>query len=295
MNTTFHDRDGEIWMDGEFVDWRAAQVHVLTHALHYGSAVFEGLRAYSGALFELEAHTDRLFKSAEILDMTIPYSRDDINRACEQLLARSGLKDAYFRPLVWRGSETMGVAAQKTKIHVAIAAWQWPAYFARELREKGLRLTLSRWRRPAPNTAPVTAKASGLYMICTLSKHEAEAKGYQDALMLDHTGKVAEATGANIFFVKGNTLYTPPTDCILDGITRRTVISFAKSQGIEVVVRPIELEELADFEQAVLTGTAAEVSPIGEIGDYRFEVGALTRMLMDKYDHLVREKGSAAA
>ena len=291
----FDQRNGIIWMDGHYVEWSDARVHVLTHAMHYGSAVFEGQRAYEGQIFKLNQHTERLFASAKMLDMDPKFTPDEINAACNELLVRNRLKDAYCRPIFWRGAETMGVAAQQTEIHAAIAVWEWPAYFSFEQRQKGLRLQMSRWRRPGPDMAPVHAKASGLYMICTLSRHEAEAKGYDDALMLDYQGKVAEATGANIFFVKDGDLLTPPADCFLDGITRRTVMALARREGVNVVERKIELDELASFEQAFLTGTAAEVSPIREIGDFTFEVGELSTHLMRLYDNEVRLPQAQAA
>ena len=288
MADPFDDRPGFIWMDGRFVPWKEAEVHVLTHGLHYASGVFEGERAYSGKIFRLEEHTRRLFRSAEILDLVIPFTEDEINGACKQLLKKQGHEDAYVRPIAWRGSETMGVSAQNSKIHVAIAIWQWPAYFNPELKAKGLRLDISQWRRPAPDTAPTQAKATGLYMICTLSKHAAERRGFADALMLDYRGQVAEATGANIFFVKNGELHTPTPDCFLDGITRQSVMGLAHERQIKVTERAIMPSEMESFEQCFITGTAAEVTPIGEIGPYRFEVGALTKMLMTDYEKLVR-------
>lgn len=288
----YDDRDGWIWMDGEYRPWRDCQAHVLTHALHYGGAVFEGQRAYNGKIFKLKEHTERLFASAKLLGYDIPYTPDEINDACMELLDKNKLVDAYCRPIVWRGSEMMGVSAQQNSIHAAIAVWDWPSYFSPEARMKGLRLDISDWRRPAPDTAPVHAKASGLYMICTMSKHAAEAKGYDDALMYDYRGQVAEATGANIFFVKDGELHTPTPDCFLDGITRQTVIELAEKRQIKVNVRKIMPEEMEGFEQAFLTGSAAEVSPLSEIGPYRFEVGEITKTLMLDYDALV--KGEAA-
>jgi branched-chain amino acid aminotransferase len=276
--------EGEIWLDGRFVPWQDARLHVLSHGLHYASCVFEGERAYGGRIFKLEEHTDRLFESARILDMKIPFTPEEINAACNEALRRNELKDAYVRPVAWRGSEMMGVSGQRNTIHVAIAVWEWPSYFDPEKRLKGIRLDISSWRRPDPRTAPSKAKAAGLYMICTLSRHEAEAKGFDDALMLDWRGRVAEATGANVFFVnaKGE-IHTPVPDCFLDGITRRTVIDLARKRGIPVIERPIMPEEMADFEQCFLTGTAAEVTPVGQIGDYRFAVGDITRTLMEDY------------
>ena len=289
----FDAREGVIWFDGELKPWDQCNVHILTHALHYASAVFEGQRAYDGEVFKLEEHTDRLFDSARQMDLAVPFTQDEINQAARDVLAANKFVDAYVRPLVWRGSEMMGVAAQKCRIHAAVAAWQWPSYFPAEARMKGLRLDISDWRRPSPECAPVKAKATGLYMICTLSKHKAEQRGYQDALMFDWRGQVAEATGANIFFVKDGVLHTPTPDCFLDGITRRTVIGLARQRGVEVVERAIMPDEMADFEQAFLTGTAAEVTPLSEIGPYNFEVGELTKTLMLDYDDVVRKKVKA--
>ena len=287
LDPTFDDRDGQIWFDGALVPWRDARVHVLTHALHYASAVFEGMRCYGGTVFALSEHNQRLIDSAKILGFDLPYTREALDAAVTATVAASGFTDCYVRPLAWRGSEQMGVAAQKTRPHVAIAAWEWGAYFGDEALIKGLRLNVAPWRRPAPYTAPTRSKAAGLYMICTLSKHAAADAGYDDALMLDWRGQVAEATGANIFFLKDGVLHTPTPDCFLDGITRRTVIGLARARGIEVVERAIWPEELAGFEQAFLTGTAAEVTPLAEIGPWRFEVGALTRGLAADYsDHV---------
>lgn len=285
---SFDNMNGKIWMDGEFRDWADAKVHVLTHAMHYASSVFEGQRAYKGKIFKLEEHTERLFASAEILGMNVPYTPAQINDACNELLEVQGLTDAYCRPVIWRGSEMMGVSAQKNTIHAAVAIWEWPSYFSPEARLKGLRLEISKWRRPSPETIPTQAKAAGLYMICTLSKHAAESNGFDDALMMDYRGQIAEATGANIFFVKDGELHTPTPDCFLDGITRRSVIALAKKRGINVIERAIMPEEMADFEQAFLTGTAAEVTPLAEIGPYNFTVGEITKSLMLDYDALVR-------
>ncbi len=293
LDPTFDDRDGHIWFDGRLVDWRDAKVHVLTHALHYASAVFEGLRCYDGEPFALSAHSQRLIDSAALLGFDLPWSRETIDAAVRETVAANRLTDCYIRPIAWRGSEQMGVAAQKTKPHLAIAVWPWGAYFGEEALRKGLRLDVARWRRPAPYTAPTRSKAAGLYMICTLSKHAAADAGYDDALMLDWRGQVAEATGANVFFLKGGVLHTPTPDCFLDGITRRTVIALARARGIEVVERAIWPEELADFEQAFLTGSAAEVTPLAEIGPWRFEVGDLTRSLANAYSAHVRGHGSS--
>ena len=291
----FDQMDGEIWMDGTFVPWKDAKVHVLTHGLHYASAVFEGERAYGGEIFKLTEHTERLHKSAEILGFTIPWSVQQIDDACNELLKRQGFADAYVRPIAWRGSEMMGVAAQKNTIHLAIAIWQWPSYFKPEERLKGIRLDMAQYRRPDPMTAPSRSKAAGLYMICTLSKHAAEQKGYADALMLDWRGQVAEATGANVFFVKDGKIHTPKPDCFLDGITRRTVIGLAKARGLEVIERAIMPEELEGFEQCFLTGTAAEVTPVSEIGPYNFTVGEITSNLMNDYFAAVQPAKAAAA
>ncbi len=288
--TPFDQLDGEIWYNGEFVPWADAKLHVLTHGLHYASGVFEGERAYGGEIFKLEEHTDRLFKSAEILDMEIPYTPDEINEACKAALERNSLTDAYVRPIAWRGSEMMGVSAQSNRINVAIATWQWPSYFDPALKLKGIKLAISDWRRPDPRTAPTQAKAAGLYMICTLSKHKAEREGYQDALMFDWRGQVAEATGANVFFVKDGEIHTPAPDCFLDGITRRTVMDLAKNRQIKVNERVIMPEEMEGFEQCFLTGTAAEVTPVSQIGPYNFEVGEITRTLMNDYMAAVQPK-----
>ncbi len=291
----FHDRDGVIWFNGEFVPWREATVHVLTHALHYGSAVFEGERAYGGEIFKLTEHTERLFASAEMLDMKIPYTVGEIDEACRETLRRQGFQDAYVRPIAWRGSEMMGVSAQATRINVAVAVWQWPSYFDPAQLEKGIRLDIAQWRRPDPCTAPAKAKAVGLYMICTLSKHAAERKGYADAMMLDWRGQVAECTGANIFFVKNGEIHTPTPDCFLDGITRRTVIGIARRRQIKVIERAIMPEELSGFEQCFIVGTAAGVTPVGEIGPYSFTVGEITRALRADYLSEVQPRRVAAA
>jgi branched-chain amino acid aminotransferase len=291
----FDNRPGVIWMDGQYIPWADAKVHVLTHGLHYASAVFEGERAYGGVVFKLDEHTKRLHESARLLGFDIPYSPETINKATAELLARQGHMDAYVRPIAWRGSEMMGVAAQHNTIHLAIAIWQWPSYFSPEERLKGLRLDLAKYRRPDPATAPSKSKATGLYMICTISKHEAERKGYADALMLDWRGRIAEATGANIFFVKDGVLHTPTPDCFLDGITRRTVIDLAKRRGYQIVERAIMPEEMAGFEQCFLSGTAAEVTPVSEIGEYKFTVGAITKALMEDYSAEVQPKHHAMA
>jgi len=286
----FDDRPGSIWFDGQMTPWKDAQIHVLTHALHYASAVFEGERVYDGRIFKLTEHTERLHDSAGQLDFAIPYTTEQIDAACREVVAAQGITDGYVRPIAWRGSEMMGVSAQNTKIHLAIAAWEWPAYFSPDARMQGIRMQFARWRRPDPKTAPSKSKAAGLYMICTLAKHRAEADGYNDALMLDWRGRLAEATGANIFLVVDGRLHTPKPDCFLDGITRRTVIALAKARGIEVIERPIMPEELAQASEVFLTGTAVEVTPVREIGEYRFTPGELTRTLMEDYDAEVRRE-----
>ena len=280
----FDQLEGVIWFNGEFVPWADAKVHVLTHGLHYASSVFEGERAYNGNIFKLTEHTERLFNSAELLGFEIPYTVQEIDDACNETLKRQGLKDAYIRPIAWRGSEMMGVSAQANRINVSIAVWDWPSYFSPEERLKGIRLDMAQYRRPDPKTAPSTSKAAGLYMICTLSKHAAEAKGYADALMLDWRGRVAEATGANVFFLKDGVIHTPEPEGFLNGITRRTVIDLAKRRGMELIERPIMPEELGEFEQCFLTGTAAEVTPVSEIGPHRFTVGSQIETLMMDYD-----------
>ncbi|MCA1653585.1 MAG: branched-chain amino acid aminotransferase [Sphingomicrobium sp.] len=284
---TFDDRDGWIWFDGKLVPWREANVHILTHALHYASSVFEGQRAYGGTIFKLDEHSQRLRKSAELMGFALPWSVEQISAAANEVLKANNLSDAYVRPVAWRGSEQMGVSAQRTKPHLAIAAWEWGKYFSHEKADNGIRLDIAPWRRPAPYTAPTQAKAAGLYMICTLSKHQAEDRGYDDALMFDWRGKVAEATGANAFFVKEGALHTPTPDCFLDGITRRTVMDLARRRGIEVVERSIWPEELESFEQMFLTGSAAEVTFVRSAGSWSFEVGDLSRQLAADYDDLV--------
>ena len=292
----YHDRDGFIWFDGEMVPWRDARIHVLTHALHYASAVFEGERAYNGTIFKLTEHSQRLADSAKILGFQLPYSVDDIDRACNEVIRANGIVDGYVRPIAWRGSEMMGVSAQASRIHLAIATWAWGSYFQEEARMRGIRLKTAPWRRPAPDTAPTQAKAAGLYMICTMSKHAVEAEGYHDALMLDWRGQIAEATGANIFLVMPDgRLHTPLPDCFLNGITRQTVIGLARANGIEVVERAIWPEELANAKEVFLTGTAAEVTPVGEIDDYRFTPGEMTRLLIDAYEAATGQKKKAAA
>ena len=291
----FDQMDGHIWMNGHLVPWTDAKTHVLNHGLHYASCVFEGERAYGGEIFKLREHTDRLIESGRVLGFTVPYSAEEIDAACSELLHRQGFTDAYVRPIAWRGSEMMGVSAQNNRINCAIAIWQWPSYFDPEQKLKGIRLDLAEYRRPDPRTAPSKSKAAGLYMICTLSKHAAEAKGYADALMLDWRGRVAEATGANVFFVKDGVLHTPDPDCFLDGITRRTVIDLAKRRGIEVVQRAIQPEEMEGFTECFLSGTAAEVTPVSEVGPYRFTPGEISRNLMNDYSAEVQPKHAIAA
>lgn len=290
---TYDDRDGWIWLDGKMVPWREANVHILTHALHYASSVFEGQRLYNGVIFRLSDHSQRLIDSAKILGFDLPWTRDEIDAACNEVVKANGLTDGYVRPVAWRGSEQMGVAAQKTKPHLAVAAWDWGAYFG-AASEKGLRLDIAEWRRPAPYTAPVHAKAAGLYMICTMSKHKAEARGYNDALMFDWRGQVAEATGANAFFIKDGVIHTPTPDCFLNGLTRQTVIQLARKRGIEVIERAIWPEELEGFEQMFLTGSAAEVTPVTSAGPWNFEIGDLTRTIQKDYADLVRGRLSNA-
>ena len=291
----FDQREGSIWYNGELIPWGDAKLHVLSHALHYASSVFEGERVYGGEIFKLNEHTERLIASGKILGFEIPYSVDEINRACCDAVKAQDIVDGYVRPVAWRGSEMMGVSAQATRINVAIAVWEWPSYFDPEERLKGIRMDMAEWRRPDPATAPCKSKAAGLYMICTLSKHAAEAKGYADALMLDYRGQIAEATGANIFFVKDGVLHTPTPDCFLDGITRRTVIDLARDRQIKLVERAIMPDEMSEFEQCFITGTAAEVTPVSEIGPYNFQVGEITKTLMEDYMRVVQPKAVAAA
>jgi branched-chain amino acid aminotransferase len=291
----FDQRDGVIWYDGKLVPWAGATMHVLSHGLHYASCVFEGERAYGGKIFKGTEHSERLKRSAEVLDFEIPYSVAEIDAAKRLVLEKNGQTEAYIRPVAWRGSEMMGVSAQHNKIHLAIATWEWPSYFDPAQRLKGIRLDLAEYRRPDPKTAPCLAKAAGLYMICTISKHQAERKGYADALMLDWLGRVAECTGANIFFVKDGRIHTPTPDCFLDGITRRTVVELARRRGIELIERRIMPDELTGFSECFITGTAAEVTPVSEIAQWRFTPGAITQHLMDDYTAEVQPKGKAAA
>ena len=291
----FDDRDGQIWLDGALVPWREAKIPVLNHGLHYASCVFEGERSYNGRVFKMTEHHERLHKSARVMGFEIPYSVAEINAATNEVLRVNGIADGYVRPVAWRGSEMMAVSAQNTTIHMAIAAWEWPAYFSTEARLKGIRMSIAKWRRPSPDSAPTDSKAAGLYMICTLSKHEAEGRGYADALMLDYRGRIAEATGANIFLVQDGVLHTPTPDCFLDGITRRTVMALARERGYEIVERAIMPDELARTQEVFITGTAVEVTPVAEIDGFTFTPGEITRDLMTAYDDLVRQPEDAAA
>ncbi len=290
----FDDRDGYIWMNGDIIPWREAKVHVLTHGLHYGSSVFEGERAYGGVIYKSTEHSVRFKKSAEILDFEIPYSVAELDAAKDAILKKNGLVDAYVRPVAWRGSEMMAVSAMHNKVHTAIAVWDWPSMFDPATKMKGIRLDIADYKRPDPATAPSHAKAAGLYMICTISKHRAERKGYADAMMLDWQGRVAECTGANIFFTKDGAIHTPLADCFLDGITRRTTIALARKAGFEVIERRIMPEELSGFVECFITGTAAEVTPVAEIGPYKFQPGNISRTLIDEYSNEVRPKAKAA-
>ncbi len=291
----FDDHDGKIWFNGELMPWRECTLHVLSHGLHYASSVFEGERVYAGQVFKLREHSQRLIDSATALGFEIPYSLEEIEQATRDTVAEQRYPDAYVRPVAWRGSEMMGVSAQSAKINFAIAVWEWPSYFSPEARMKGIRLQTSKWKRPSPETEPVHCKAAGLYMICTLSKHAAEADGYDDALMLDWRGRIAETTGANIFLVQDGVLHTPIPDCCLDGITRRTVIGLAKDRGMEVVERALMPDEFERTDEVFVTGTAVEVTPVGEIDDFNFQVGSVARTLMADYDALVHAPQEAAA
>ena len=295
METVPYDkRSGKIWFNAELVDWKSAKVHLLSHGLHYASCVFEGERVYDGEIFKLQEHTKRLFYSASRMGMKMPYSEEEINRACKEIILTQKVKDGYVRPVVWRGSEMMAISAQRNKIHVAIAAWEWGSYFDPKLKLNGIKLNVSSWRRPSPNSVPWDTKAAGLYMICTLSKHEAESKGFTDSLMLDHQGNIAEATGANIFF-KDNSgaLHTPLPDSFLNGITRRCVIEIAKSKGIKIIERKIKPEEMSSFVGCFLTGTAAEITPVSQIDKFNFVVCDTIKDLSKSYQSLVRKKVAA--
>ena len=288
IEKAYHDRDGQIWIDGEFVDWRESKVHVLTHSLHYGSAVFEGNRAYEGQVFRLEDHTQRLIKSANYMGYEIPYTADQINAACKETLAKSGLGDAYMRPFAWRGSDMMGVASKNNRIHLGVACWHWGNYF--EDKMKGIRLSIADWKRPAPDTIPCKSKGAGLYMICTLSKDAAQAKGYDDALMYDYKGRVAECTGAHIFLIRGNELHTPTNDILLEGITHDSVVKLAEKRGYKVFKRDIYPAELDHFDECFVVGTAAEVTPVREIQGIKYTPGEVCHALASDYDQLVRGK-----
>ncbi len=295
MAQAFSDRDGKIWMDGKIVPWREAKVHVLTHGLHYASSVFEGERAYNGDIFLEQAHSERLIRSASLIDMKMTLTPDEINQAKREILAANDLSDAYIRPVAWRGSEQMGISAQATETHVAIACWEWPSYFSPEMREKGISLQTAKWRAPMPNTATTASKAAGLYATHTMSKHAAEAAGFTDALMLDYRGLVAECTGANFFMVVDGVIKTPVPDCFLDGLTRQTIIKMAREMGYEVIETQIQPEELANAQEIFITGTAAEVTAVGKIDDHEYKVGDVTRALRDSYADLVRSKQAKAA
>ena len=287
-------REGKIWYNNNLVDWQEVKLHALSHGLHYGSFIFEGLRVYEGEIFKLEEHTDRLYHSAKRMGIKIPYSKDEINKATKKIVSVQKIQNGYVRPFAWRGSEMMAISAQQTKIHVAIATWEWGSYFDPKLKLKGIKLNISAWRRPAPNSVPWDTKAAGLYMICTLSKHEAESKGFTDSLMLDHEGNIAEATGANIFFKdKTGYLHTPIPDSFLDGITRQCVIKIAKSKGIKIVERKIKPNEMSNFVGCFLTGTAAEITPVSKIDKFNFEVCDLIKDLSESYQNLVRKRAAA--
>ena len=288
----FDKRSGKIWFDGNLVEWKDAKLHVLTHGLHYASSVFEGLRVYDGLIFKLNEHTERLFYSASRLGFKIPYSVNEINEFCKEVVKVQNITNGYVRPLAWRGSEMMAVSAQKNTIHVAIAAWEWGSYFDPKIKINGIKLDISKWQKPAPNSIPWDAKAAGNYMINTLSKHSAEEKGFNDSMMLDHQGNIAEATGANVFFIndKQTEIYTPPADSFLNGITRRTVIEIAKNINIKVIEQKIKPKDLVNFKGCFLTGSAAEVTPVSQIGEYHFTVLDLIGKLSDLYQTLVRQK-----
>ena len=287
-------RSGKLWFNGNAVDWSEAKIHVLNHGLHYASCVFEGERVYEGEIFKLAEHTERLFYSAKRMGIEVPYSQNEINSACKKIVNIQKVQNGYVRPVIWRGSEMMAISAQKNKIHVAIATWEWGSYFDPKLKLNGIKLNISSWRRPSPNSIPWDTKASGLYMICTLSKHEAESQGFTDSLMLDHEGNIAEATGANIFFKNSQgELHTPVPDSFLDGITRRSIIGLAKSKGIKIIERKIKPEEMKDFVGCFLTGTAAEVTPVSQIDKFQFKVCETITSLNESYQNLVRKKPAA--
>jgi len=287
----YADLKGYIFFDDELIEWNNAKLHVLSHGLHYASSVFEGERSYKKKVFKEHEHTNRLIHSAKTLGFELPYKSEEIFEIRKKVLEANQISDGYIRPVAWRGSEMMGISAQKNTIHFALAAWEWPSYFSPEAKLKGIKLNVSKWKRPDPSTAPVNTKAAGLYMICTLSKHEAESKGFDDSLMLDYRGYIAEATGANIFFVKDNEIHTPIADCFLDGITRQTIIKLAKEQGINVLEKRIKLEDLHSYQECFVTGTAAEVTPVNQIGDYKFIPGIMCKNLIEKYSLLTNNKG----
>ena len=291
-NVPYDKRQGKIWYNGNTVDWKDANLHILSHGLHYASCVFEGERIYNGSIFKLREHTERLIHSADRMGFKIPYSADEIDNACKEIIKIQKIENGYVRPIAWRGSEMMAISAQKNKIHFAVAAWEWGSYFDPKVKEQGISLDISKWRRPDPKTIPWDTKASGLYMICTLSKHEAEKKGFNDSLMLDYKGDIAEATGANIFFVdkSESELHTPVPDNFLDGITRRTIIDLAKTLNIKVIERKIKLDELKNFSGCFLTGTAAEVTPVSKIDNVNFKIPKVINQLWDNYSSLVRTK-----
>ena len=295
METVPYDkRSGKLWFNGKNVEWSDAKIHVLSHGLHYASCVFEGERVYDGEIFKLEEHTERLFYSAKRMGIKVPYTQEEINEACKTIVNIQKIQNGYVRPVIWRGSEMMAVSAQLNKIHVAIATWEWGSYFDPKLKLKGIKLNISSWRRPNPNSVPWDTKAAGLYMICTLSKHEAESKGFSDSLMLDHEGNIAEATGANIFFKnEANELHTPIPDSFLDGITRREVIKIAQGKKIKIIERKINPEEMKNFVGCFLTGTAAEITPVSQINDYNFKICNTISDLTESYQSLVRKKSAA--
>ncbi|MDA9655162.1 branched-chain amino acid aminotransferase [Pelagibacteraceae bacterium] len=278
--------EGFIFLDGQLLKWSDAKLHVLSHGLHYASSVFEGERVYRGKVFKEQEHTERLIRSAKTLGFDIPYNAKEINAIRQEVLTANKIDDGYIRPVSWRGSEMMGISAQTNTIHFALAAWNWPSYFSPEAKLKGIKLNISKWRRPDPMTAPVNTKAAGLYMICTLSKHEAESKGFDDSLMLDYRGYIAEATGANIFFIKNNEIHTPIADCFLDGITRQTVINIARTEGIKVEEKRLNIEDINDYEECFVTGTAAEVTPVRSIANYELKPGKLCKFFIEKYSEL---------
>lgn len=286
----FSQNEGFIWYDGELVEWKDTKIHVLTHGLHYASSVFEGERCYDGKIFREIEHTQRLHHSANTLGFEIPYSVEEICEIRKIVLKANNITNGYIRPVAWRGSEMMGISAQRNKIHLAVAAWEWPSYYSPEARLKGIKLKLTKWRRPSPETAPISTKAAGLYMICTLAKHEAESNGCEDALMLDYRGYIAETTSANIFLVIDNEIHTPLADCFLNGITRQEVIRIAKDKGIKLVERHINLEELEKAEEVFVTGTAAEITPVSEIGQYKFKPDTICKLMIEEYNKATGQK-----